>query len=535
MKKFKRYISVLPIVFMLLMSCVPIGSALADDDNSEYFLSLDDFDYPERTDIDIVRTYVMDKLAVTTGSTLSKLNSRDYTNAEYYFYSIYQGTSNRNKYVNNTADSVFSFDYYLLSDTAICYEDDTYIVYDTVCCPSFICTVDVNGEISEYSQFFSGTSTNSSHDWFCYNKVTGSSYHRSSIDCPTSFTGDVFSSLRTQYYVYYQESNIPDFPYAHEYSSHSALNVSVSFTPDLSGSLIRERHDGSNIYTIETLNVSISNNSSFPIQYSWFIVPHGADFTVDIGASSFSYNSGQGYIGSPTYAYITDEWCYLPKYDGSAASDVVKAYSPNTWHYMSARSSDELMVSFSQMKLIADNRYDVYVYAIRNDKDCVLTIPSNVVGAHPRYNLDYALNFHESVLVYSSTFLSFSSTPFDADSGAFGVYSFDPDDQSIGNLFRHSSAYEDDYGNVVVSQVDTNDFAISSDSWGYSYSHNAWSGSSNGSKTVSNDIASFSYSFSSFFNFINTTLGYFPKNYLTVVTVGLTSLVVLGILKGVFR
>jgi hypothetical protein len=109
-----------------------------------------------------------------------------------------------------------------------------------------------------------------------------------------------------------------------------------------------------------------------------------------------------------------------------------------------------------------------------------------------------------------------------------GSYAFDIDDRQ---LFNRANGYIDDNGNVVIDRIDTDSLIGSSDSWGSQYDSDAWDTYYKNQNTVSSDIDQLSRNFSSFFRFVNKVFSYFPKNYQSIIILGLTSMVVLGLFK----
>ena len=174
------------------------------------------------------------------------------------------------------------------------------------------------------------------------------------------------------------------------------------------------------------------------------------------------------------------------------------------------------------MKLIENQGYNVLVYAIRNDSDNVLLSPPDSVPPH----YSSTIELETATEVYYSNFICKNPAEFNPDNNSSDSYAYDPDDDSV---FRRATARKDENGDTVIELFDTrsnlnpNVTGSSDDAWGFSNKN-----------TVSLEINQLSLNFSSFFRFVNTTFGYFPKNIQSLVYLGLTSLVVVGILKAVF-
>ncbi|MDE5854606.1 MAG: hypothetical protein K2H19_06040, partial [Ruminococcus sp.] len=244
------------------------------------------------------------------------------------------------------------------------------------------------------------------------------------------------------------------------------------------------------------------------------------------------YNNGKGFYGNPAFAYLSDEWAYMPKFAGlsdnpfsSNNTGIVKTYKPCAWHYLSEKDSFTTTISYSQMKLVKDKNYNVYVYAVRNDKDAICLI-SPIQTAHGGYNKEYSIDLTQSELVYNSAFICRNPAEFDSNNNSNGTYAYNSDDDEI---YRRATAYVDDNGEVKLEKVDTNAFLSPSGD----YSGTAWNNSTK--NTVSSDISQLSINFASFYKFVNSVLGYFPKNVQSLYSLGFLSIIVLGMVKVVFK
>lgn len=531
----KKYLLLIPILFVMLLNVIGCGqvvnvSAADTDSYASFFQPVDAISYPsgmssefDLTNVDDFRWFVNDSNVFDSNPSLCS----ECSNYEYYFYTVFMFASEYEKYVNGQ-DCDVCFYYFA-------FKSPDYIENDV--CILLSATKDRGNYHSHYryvklksdGTFDFRSSCTSTCSYLCYCKTNGQ------IDFNWYTSGSLSNVvLSCSSYFFYQATNIPDFPFPdfvnYSGSSSDELKVEVEFDPVLTDVFSRKVVKDGKITTLESVNVSITNNSSFPIQYSWFIVSHGEDFILSPD-KYFGSPNGKVYSGNPAYAYVTDEWCYLPKYDESDRGAVINTFTPSTWHYISANSKDDITVSFSQMKLFQNANYDVFVYAVRNDKDSVCVIPYNQSSFMQGYNKEYMIDFLKAELVYSSSFSITDPAEFDSSLNDNGSYAFDPDDRT---LFNRASGYIDDNGEVVIKKIDTDKLAYDPNSWGSQYDSDAWEQYYKTQNSVSSDINQLSLNFSSFFRFVNTTFGYFPKNFQSVVVLGLTSCVVLGILKAVF-
>lgn len=516
----KKYLLLIPTMFVMLLNVIGCGqvvfNASAAVDYSEYFQhevsevnELFNFDF---TDFDAICSADERYLPAYYGT-------------EYYFYSISCDPNVYDNYINGSVDlkSVFTFTLFALKDLS--YEENDYCIRFR---PKIYSTRFLTDDSSAVDYPF-GTEEQSSY-YVYYYKNTGSFSIVSAYSSNVRPEAENFCDGR---YYFYQSTNIPDFPFpdfVNHGSSSNKLNVDVSFEPPLTGKFDRRVVERGRTITLENFKFRVTNNSKFSIQYAFFIVKRDEEFNISPD-KSFDSPNGKVYSGNPAYAYVTDEWCYLPKHDGTGKGGIVSTFTPSTWHYLSSGDEDSVDISFSQMLLKEYTPYDLYVYAVRNDKDSVCVIPFNQSSFQQGYNEEYMIDFLKAEIVYSSTFSVLNPAEFNPSLNDNGSYAFDPDDKT---LFNRASAYKDDNGEVVIKKVDTDKFISSPDSWGSEYDSDAWDKYYKSQNTVSSDINQLSLNFSSFFRFVNTVFSYFPKNFQSVFVLGLTGCVVVGILKVVF-
>gem|GEM_PF-5247023 len=522
----KKYLLLIPTLFVMLLNVIGCGQVVFNSsaavDYSQYWRTLESYDEKY--------FYNDESLIAELQPVLSqKVGNVDYP---YYFVCFYCDESRYSYFVENGGLLTLSVYFVFLKSSDIVSSNSYGILLGEDYSDTF--TILTHFDIDDSYQIRTDLGNIKS-----YYKEYGNLLYYTNTSYFSMETFKMQSLPESDYindsYVYlYQNSNIPDFPFPdfvnHGSSSSNQLKVDVKFDPELTDTFNRTINVNGKKTTLETINLTITNNSKFPIQYAWFIVPHGETFYISPD-KYFGSPNGKVFSGNPAYAYVTDEWCYLPKNDGSDCSGIINTYTPSTWHYVSANSNDDVTVSFSQMLLERYRQYDVLVYAVRNDKDSVCVIPFNQSSFQQGYNKDYMIDFLKAELVYSSNFSIINPAEFDSSLNDNGSYAFDPDDKT---LFNRASGYIDENGEVVIKQVDTDKLVQSPDSWGSQYDSDAWDKYYKSQNSVSSDINQLSLNFSSFFRFVNTVFGYFPKNFQSVVVLGLTTCVVIGILKVVF-
>lgn len=514
MKKFKKYLLMIPLLAVMLLNCVCYGQVIAADeaiDYSVYFKAVEDnpfYEYYDITDADDVNSYL----------------SRYYGEHPYYFYAFYMNEGDYNTFISGQGTFYLRLDFYFFDSINFTETDDFYYSSSVAChtAPLF----QYNGDTDVYTPYWSLGSTG--HSSFIYFKNTGSYYSGTSID----------SYLNNSYYCderfyYYQYTNIPDFPLFNA-ESNDVLDVNVTFSPEFNGEISRTVKTNGTTTTLETFNMTVTNNSKFNIQYLMAIYPSSdyfSPFQTEPGiANSWASATpnGKTYVGNPTYVYVKDEWIYLPH----GEQGVITGYAPSSWHYLNSGATDDVTINFNQLKLDSTMIYEVSVYAVRNDYDYVS--PYTDLASF-QWGSDYCIDSTACERVYDSVFRLLNPATFNPNNND-GSYAFDVDDTL---LFNRANGYIDENGEVVIDRVDTDQLlnagSDTGDPWrDWDESTNAWEKYNKNQNTVSADINQLSTNFSSFFKFINKTFSYFPKNFQTIITLGLTSVVVIAILKVVF-
>lgn len=270
------------------------------------------------------------------------------------------------------------------------------------------------------------------------------------------------------------ETNIPDL------TPPDPLDLSFTFSPNISGTIQRSNTIDGKSYTSDTLDFTVTNNGN-AAQFAMFIVPHGV--SVDIPAST-TFENNAGFNGSPTFALVTEEWTKIKS--GFFGENV---YMASAWHTVGAGDSKTYYIPWTAMNLQKSTMYQVVIYAMNIDDDSVVSA-----------QLWDAVEYYRS-----SDFLMIDPAIYMDNSKQNGVYSYNGN-QDMSGLFNTASAYHDDNGNLHIE-------------------------SQNNGNALSN--INMNQAFGSFFPFVNAVLGYFPSIFLTLITFGLTAIVIIAIVKAV--
>lgn len=283
------------------------------------------------------------------------------------------------------------------------------------------------------------------------------------------------------------------------------LDLDVSFKPVLSGEISRSQNIDGKEYTSKTLDMIIKNNGS-NAQFAMFIVNKGENITFP----ESSLQNNQGFEGNPVYCYVSDEWSSFTV--GLLGSAV---YAPCAWHTIAAGYNQTYSIYWEQISLEANHEYDVVVYGCVNDQ-AIQTNTSTQWEMRPVYTVTSSLDDVQEV--YRSTFTISDPAEFNPnfiDEGG-SVHPWNPNSDN-SSLFNASSAYRDDNGNIVIKgQTSNGGFNVFSD----------FSGISVQNMNVNNV-------FGDTFKFFTGILGFFPPVWIALITVGLSAIVTIAIIKKV--
>ena len=266
------------------------------------------------------------------------------------------------------------------------------------------------------------------------------------------------------------------------------LNLDFTFNPALSGSVNRTTTVSGIDYTADKFSMSVYNGGE-NARFAMFIVPSGDDVSFSYGG----WDSTMEISSNPVFAFVTDEWTSTgATLDNLSMTN--QTYSPSFLHYIASGGYQSYEIAWSSMNLSANTSYDVVCYG------CLGT-----GGAYDGQS-GMALNdtFEE---VYRSTFTIVNPAVFNPTNDITGNYSWD-NTQSNNDLFKNVKAGYDNFGNFYVNQAANSRLNINS--------------SLNTQKA-----------FGSYFNFLNSVLSFFPPEFLTLILIGISALVVVGIIKAV--
>lgn len=303
------------------------------------------------------------------------------------------------------------------------------------------------------------------------------------------------------------ESNLPNVP-------SSGLNLSVSFTPNLNGSVVRTlKQNGVENAESNYFSMDIINSSTNGCQFFMAIT----NSTSEINFKTLS-NNGKVFNGScGDFCFISPEWFYcLPT--GAPES---KVYGNSSFHYISSNSSYHRDFSWSQLDLKRDTFYNVLVYAVPNDFGCVSVIDNGLSSSSGTHSID----FDSIECVYRSSFTVLNPATYNPDDNSFGNVPNNTN-SDYSSLFRYFDGYEDENGNVNIGDYDSlnTDGAFGSVPGG---SHGG-SGIFRGSPYT---FTSFLDSAQSYLGFLNSVFNFFPTFIWGTISIGIFTIIIVGVIK----
>lgn len=297
------------------------------------------------------------------------------------------------------------------------------------------------------------------------------------------------------------------------------LDLEVKFNPNLSGNIDRIIDQNgvkaeSNYFSMEVINHSSKN-----AQFLFAIVPEGVNFELSKGDLSGSGINAQS--SGAIFYFLSKEWVYSPTIGGTILANrkTESFYNQSTpWHFIQADSSYQRSFSWSQINISKDVIYDAVVLAISTPHDNaskVFTYSSN----------EHYLDISDFQEVYRSSFSVDNPVPYNSSNSEFGNV---PNSGFNGlvNANENASAYVDkDTGEVIVEDVSSKEKLESRAEWEPGL--------------IQNDISGFDLSSvksilgesKAVFNFFGEALAFMPSWFWSLLILGISSIVIIGIIK----
>lgn len=483
-EKFKRYLVIIPAVFVLLLSCVPMLGAHAEEDYSSYHHDPEQF-----TNFDQI--FSLENVQQTLSN-----NIQSFTDSDYYYYMVYKDQFDYQYHPDSFKFYVMYFS--LSSDTPLIDNDD----YSVYCVSSFYSYTYYENPYNfdaTFSNFSDSPNSDGYYYFLVYDKVRDQAFWQRS-------SSSTISPVRFPLvHLYLVDSNLSEF-------GGSSLNVSVNISPSLSGVVDTSVTQNGVSSDSPYLNCTVINNSRFPIQYFIAVVEHGYSVfpTYDLGTTNY---------GSYVYfVSISEEWRNVAQLNtDDNLYHLAYAMGNSPWHMCNTQAASIRCFRWSQMNLKKNKTYDFVVYAFRNDSGRVYN------SRIPTIQLDPIQE------VYRSSFSLKKDTEYDPSCDSFGNVPFEVGDTV--DLSSISQYYDPNTGDLVPKSnhgsYSINDVFNGSQPYNYdSYTPSGYTRS---------NFSSLSQSISGFLLFFNGVWSYIPGNYTALIGLSITALVVVAIFKGVFR
>lgn len=366
---------------------------------------------------------------------------------------------------------------------------------------SFCCTV--TGDSVEFYQNkpFSKWNDINSIDKFIFDSSDSSLYFHRTDNSWTKIKGT------------FQEAESTFFNYS------PGLDIEVKFNPNLSGNLDRIIDQNGVKAESDYFSMEVINHSSKNAQFLFAIVPEGEQFSfkpkdlLGVGLDTESLKS--------TFFYLSQEWVYSPTITSQLPPKRVdeSTYSQITpWHFISADSTIQHSFNWSQVNITKDTNYDAVVLAIPTPHD-----KASKVFLYDK-NLHY-LSLDDCVEVYRTTFSVENPVKYDSTCEEFGNY---PSNglSGLGKGTFSANAYVDkDTGEVVVEDVSAKEKMEARAEWEPGLIQNEVNGFDLSS------VKSILGESKAVFNFFGEALGFMPSWFWSLLILGISSIVVIGIIK----
>lgn len=296
-------------------------------------------------------------------------------------------------------------------------------------------------------------------------------------------------------------------------------DVSIRFQPNLKDDVSRDIiENGQKIGLLDSLKFSITNNSNFPVQYLIRIRP-----VLNYTDEYFDF------LGRfDTFIYTKKDYIYDVIGHNSAEEDWISEgvslyLKPTYYHYLPAKTNEQVSIPFSMINLKEDTTYYVEVQAWRND---YLHASTRIVDyPNPLY---YEIDSNITSICYSENFkmLQYSDIKYDHSLSSGGVLPYQNSNDFQHYNYMYDAKTDMKTGELIVGHKDLyND-------------PNSWLNKKPASPSfnvdgdeISSDV--FTNSFSQVFGFVSMFLSWLPPSILTIFIFGFSSIVIIAIIKAV--
>ncbi len=446
--------------------------------------------------------------------------SGEYVNAdwdgEYMYYTLALGTVNKNFEEDSRYSAYFTFykeepTFYLES------ESSNYILCDAYYGIHLLIEDNGSGGMYIYS------TTGSKSQPYDYVNSSNKGFRIFEFEEDEETGENIVSYYHMTYGTYhcYSKSNLEPSIWenlglkAPDVVEDNRLNITVDFTPSLSGPVDRTTIQNGVEVQSDVFLMNVVNRSSVGVQFLMAILPEGdsIDFS-DMWTTGGS--SGLPNTVNPVYTFMRKNWHY------TRSCNLINGYF--AWHKISSGGAFTNPFSWSSMNLKANTNYDVVLYAVRNDYQ------------YPSMNLSemstntYGIDFSKCELVYRSTFSLSNPAEYNPSETLWNNV---PNDSytDLDSLADSAYGYVDDSGEVIIGNYDASDGFLNIDSNNSSGSHGGNGSYRIDQSSVNNGFSSLASMCSSYFNLLSSAFGIFPVWLWSIICISIFTIIVVGLIK----
>ena len=513
--KIKKYFLLIPLIMVLCFNFCVYGSVQAVD-YSAYFHPWEECPYDFRFSPENP-TYISIDCPISSGT------------RDLYFYAVFMDSTQYDNYLNGLNYKLFVrvYDFYNPDSVypTVKTENDYFIRFHYLK-DIRLWTYSYDVSTGSFSKNVS-SSTNTTTD-FIYFKNSGQ-IRTVPYDAPDSDYFNDGSSVGSHFFMQY--TNYPGFDLVN-FENESSLDVRVCFSPDLTGSVDRSvtLDDGSTALK-NCITLSVYNRSDFDVQYQMHIY-RKEDYPEIGGVAPGVY---------PVFTYYEKDWVYARGLESNADwwNKVEKQYKATDCHLVWSGRTDVVTFYFNQLPLSEGVDYTVVVTAVRNDYKFA---SEHYVQDWEEFYPDL-FQVQGSQIVFRSDFSmkQYSDVKYDRNNTNNGVlpYQGKDDKQQYDNSYY---AKEDDSGNVDYEGKDVyndpsswynNDLNHNFDPSGKWYDGLVGDKESGGSSDGT--FTSFASSFTNYFQFLSYIFNYFPVGFKNVFLIGFVGIMVVVLVKVIFK
>ncbi len=451
---------------------------------------------------------------------------------EYEYYTLALGTSDKSYNEDSRYSAYFTFykeepTFYLESETS------SYILCDAYYGIHLMLEDNGSGGMNIYS------TTGSKNQPYDYVNSSNKGFRIFEFDENEETGENIVSYYHMTYGTYhcYSKSNLDPSLWdslglkAPEVIRDKSVSMNVYFNPSLSGVVDRSFYSNDELFYNKAFTMIIENNSSFPVQYRFAIVPEG------VTSINIPSHSDYATASDAVYVFMSKEWVYA-----TDTTDEVnwynevprKQYKATDWHYVGKGETINQRFLWSQIPVNAGTNYNVIVQAVPIEWDCASQM--TVSPAAEVYEDLYQFVPANAQTVYSSTFnvKYLGDVQYNYKDTSYGIVPYSSWEDFQRASFSYD-AYYDDNGEVIGGSVNLYDDPNSWVNVPTDFGHGT--GSLDFDFDVDDlsldDVKAILDESETYFNFLGVVFAWLPSWFWGTILFGIISLVLIGVVKAI--